>query len=100
MLALFFCGGRGGVLIAMVGVVYIMALTAYLPYAPMWCLSLSAIFGGIEMELLLLIGFGLFLFGKWIYDQCTRNHHVFTGNREKVGKSTKGCQRIVKKYSK
>lgn len=58
------------------------------------------------MELLLLIGFGLFMFGKWIYDQCTRNHHVFTGeeldamNREMVGKSTKECQQILKKYSK
>lgn len=31
------------------------------------------------MELLLLIGFGLFMLGKEIYDQCTRNHHVFTG---------------------
>ena len=58
------------------------------------------------MELLLLIGFGLFMLGKWIYDQCTRNHHVFTGeeldamNREMVGKSTKECRQIVKKYSK
>lgn len=58
------------------------------------------------MELLLLIGFGLFMLGKWIYDQCTRNHHVFTGeeldamNREMVGKSKKECQQILKKYSK
>ena len=43
MLALFFVGG-GGMLIAMVGVVFIMALTAHLPYAPMWCLSLLAYF--------------------------------------------------------
>lgn len=48
------------------------------------------------MELLLLIGFGIFMFVKWIYGKCTTNHHVFTGeeldamNREMVGKSKKG----------
>lgn len=58
------------------------------------------------MELLLLIYFGLFILGKWIYDQCTRNHHVFAGeehdamNREMVGKSAKECRKIIKKYSK
>lgn len=58
------------------------------------------------MELLLLIGFGLFLFGKWIYDKCTTNHYVFTSeeldsmNREMVGKSKKECQEILKKYQK
>lgn len=57
------------------------------------------------MELLFLIGFGLFMLGKWIYDKCTTSHHVFTGeeldamNREMVGKSTKECRRILKKYS-
>lgn len=58
------------------------------------------------MELLLLIGFGIFMLGKWIYDKCTTSHHVFTGeeldamNREMVGKSTKECQQILKKYQK
>lgn len=58
------------------------------------------------MELLLLIGFGLFMFGKWIYDKCTTSHHVFTGeelddmNREMIGKSTRECQHILKKYRK
>lgn len=57
------------------------------------------------MELLLLIGFGIFMFGKWIYDKCATNHHVFTGeeldsmNREMIGKSTKECQQILKKFS-
>lgn len=47
------------------------------------------------MELFLLVGFGLFIFGKWVYDKCTTNHHVFTGeeldamNREMIGKSKK-----------
>lgn len=58
------------------------------------------------MELLLLIGFGLFMFGKWIYDEGTKSKHIFTGeeldamNREMVGKSRKECQQILKKYSK
>lgn len=58
------------------------------------------------MELLLLIGLGLFMLGKWIWGKCTTNHHVFTReeldamNREMVGKSTKECQKILKKYSK
>lgn len=57
------------------------------------------------MELLLLIGFGVFMFGKWIYDKCTSSRHVFTKeefdamNREMVGKSKKECQKIIKKYS-
>lgn len=50
----------------------------------------------------LLIGVGLYFLGKWIYDKCTTNHHVFTSaeldamNREMVGKSKKECQQIVK----
>lgn len=57
------------------------------------------------MELLLLIVFGLFMAGKWIYDKRTTNRHVFTHeeidamNREMIGKSTKECQQILKKYS-
>lgn len=62
-------------------------------------------FGGYHMEILL-IGVGLYFLGKWIYDKCTTNHHVFTSaeldamNREMVGKSKKECQQIIKKYSK
>lgn len=58
------------------------------------------------MELLLLIGAGLFFLGKWLYDKSTTNHHVFTSseldamNREMVGKSQKECKQIIKKYSK
>lgn len=54
----------------------------------------------------LLIGVGLYLLGKLIFDKCTTNHHVFTSaeldamNREMVGKSKKECQQIIKKYSK
>lgn len=58
------------------------------------------------MELLLLIGFGIFMFGKWIYNEATKNRHVFTHeelkamNMEMLGKSKKECQRIIDKYSK
>lgn len=56
------------------------------------------------MDLLLLIGFGLFMLGKKIYDECTKSKHVFTSEEldsmcgEMVGKSTKECQQILKKY--
>lgn len=56
------------------------------------------------MDLLFLIVFGLVMLGMWIYNKCTTNHHAFTAeeieamNREMLGKSTKECQQILKKY--
>lgn len=58
------------------------------------------------MQLLILIAIVVIVIGKRIYDGCTKNHHVFTGeeisamNREMVGKSKAECRQIIKKYSK
>ena len=58
------------------------------------------------MGFIFLVLFGLFMFGKMIYDELTRNRHAFTAeeleqmHREVIGKSKKECQQILKKYSK
>lgn len=58
------------------------------------------------MELLIVLGFGLFMLGKWIYDKLTTNQHAFTSEEleamtnEMIGKSQKECREIIKKYSK
>ena len=58
------------------------------------------------MEFLFLVGFGLFILCKSVYNDYTRNTHVFTDteldrmNYEMVGKSKKECRQIIKRYSK
>ena len=58
------------------------------------------------MGFIFLVLFGLFMFGKVIYDELTKNRHAFTAEEikqmigEMVGKSKKECQQILKKYSK
>lgn len=58
------------------------------------------------MGFIFLVLFGLFMVGKVIYDELTKNRHAFTAeeikqmNGEMVGKSKKECQKIVKKHSK
>ena len=56
------------------------------------------------MDLLACLGIIVIL--KYLYDNCTKSHHIFTSdeldamNMEMVGKSTKECRQILKKYSK
>ena len=49
---------------------------------------------------------GVFMFGKVIYNECTKTCKAFTTeeleqmNREMIGKSQKECQEIIKKHNK
>ena len=58
------------------------------------------------MGFIFLFLFGLFMFGKVIYNECTKTCKAFTTeeleqmNREMIGKSQKECQEIIKKYNK
>ena len=57
------------------------------------------------MSFIFLVLILVFIFGKTIYDECTKNRKAFTAegleqmNREMIGKSQKECQQILKKYS-
>ena len=58
------------------------------------------------MGFIFLVLFGLFMFGKVIYNECTKTCKAFTTeeleqmNREMIGKSQKECQKIIKKHNK
>ena len=58
------------------------------------------------IEFFLVVGFGLFMLCKSVYNDHVRNTHAFTDaelnkmNLEMVGKSKRECRQIVKRYSK
>ena len=58
------------------------------------------------MSFIFLVLILVFIFGKTIYDECTKNRKAFTAeeleqmNREMIGKSQKECQKIIKKHNK
>ncbi len=56
------------------------------------------------MPIIILLGIGVFWAVYKIHEICTTNHHAFTQEEldrmlgEMIGKSTKECQKILKKY--
>ena len=58
------------------------------------------------MTLIFLIIVAVYILGKCVYDDCTKNTHAFSKeelnqmNLSMVGKSQKECRKIIREYSK